>query len=106
MIEHAQWEPSASSVEAALVNWLGQTNWAKLGSWGEENVCRREMRTALIAGAGPTIAAKDARIAQLEMLLRRWCLCPEITEIDGSDLEPESDQVWRDTRTALAGCQP
>jgi hypothetical protein len=55
-----------------------------------------------LAAARTKNAQLRARVEELEALLTRWCQCPEITDIDPGDLEPETDQVWRETRTALA----
>ncbi len=54
-----------------------------------------------IAALQARAEAAEAENARLRDLLRRWCSVPEITEIEAEDREPETDQIWRETRAAL-----
>jgi hypothetical protein len=47
------------------------------------------------------LAERDAEILRLRALLGRWVACPEVTEIDPKDRDPDTEQVWRETRIAL-----
>lgn len=50
-------------------------------------------------------AAKEAEIARLRSLLTRWVACPEVTEIEAEDRDPETEGLWRETRAALAAAE-
>ena len=46
--------------------------------------------------------ALRAENQKLYELLKLWCEVPEVTETAPEDREPETDDVWRKTRAALA----